>query len=395
MIRNRFTLTGLSYASMFFLGIGAAIVGAASRNIGLTPYQIGLLLAVQNVGFMFSVIVVGSLADVFDKAVILALGSLVLSVSFFLFYRWEPFAVNCLFMAFVGVGSGCYEGATDAMLLEIHPTRQSLHVSINHLFVTLGSLMITLYLIFLQMDWARSTNQAAAAVLFIAALYAVSRAGTPRAGGESLTQKLRILRTEPVVFALFFSAMFALGLEMGSVGILTTFLMELRGFDQISSKVGLIVFVSGVAAGRLLLGLASRRGRLLTIMLVIYASAVLFFSLLFFLPLGTVPVHFLLFLSGLAVSSLLPLTISMGGMLFSGMAGTALGVIKLAIPIGGIVIPLLLSLLSRVFSFRMSLILFPALACAGLAVLLASRSRLVSAERPAERPSGETDSEPR
>ena len=217
MIRNRFTLTGLSYAYMFFLGIGATIVGAASRNIGLSPFQIGLLLAVQNVGFMFSVIVVGSLSDVFDKAIILALGSLVLGVSFFLFYRWQPFALNCLFMAFVGVGIGCYEGATDAMLLEIHSTRQSLHVSINHLFVTLGSLMITLYLIFLQMSWARSTNQAAAAVLLLAALYAVSRAGTPRGSGETLARKLRVLRTEPAVIALFFSTMFAVGLEMGSV----------------------------------------------------------------------------------------------------------------------------------------------------------------------------------
>ena len=129
MIRNRFTLTGLSYASMFFLGIGATIVGAASRNIGLTPYQIGLLLAVQNVGFMFSVIVVGGLSDVFDKAIILAFGSLVLSASFFLFYRWEPFVLNCLFMGLIGVGIGCYEGATDAMLLEIHSTRQSLHMA--------------------------------------------------------------------------------------------------------------------------------------------------------------------------------------------------------------------------------------------------------------------------
>ena len=169
--------------------------------------------------------------------------------------------------------------------------------------------------------------------------------------------------------------------------------MELRGFDQVASKVGLIVFVSGVAAGRLLLGLASRRGRLLKIMLVIYASAVLFFSLLFFVALGDVPVHILLFLSGLAVSSLLPLTISLGGMLFSGMAGTALGVIKLAIPIGGIVIPLLVSLLSRVFSFRMSLILFPALACAGLAVLLATRGRIASGER-SEQPPVQGASEP-
>ena len=58
MIRNRKILTMSSFAAMFFLGVGSAIIGAASRNIGLSPDQIGLLLAIQNVGFILSVITV-------------------------------------------------------------------------------------------------------------------------------------------------------------------------------------------------------------------------------------------------------------------------------------------------------------------------------------------------
>jgi len=57
-----------SFTAMFFLGVGSAIIGAASRNIGLSPYQIGLLLATQNIGFILSVITVGTLADSTDKA---------------------------------------------------------------------------------------------------------------------------------------------------------------------------------------------------------------------------------------------------------------------------------------------------------------------------------------
>jgi MFS family permease len=68
MIRHRGVLTGSSYLSMFFLGVGTAVIGAASGSIGHTPYQTGLLISVQNVGFIVSVLASGSLADSSDKA---------------------------------------------------------------------------------------------------------------------------------------------------------------------------------------------------------------------------------------------------------------------------------------------------------------------------------------
>ena len=141
---------------MFFLGIGAGVIGAASRNIGLTPYQIGLLIAAQNVGFLLSVLVAGALADSYPKTRLLFFGSAILAAAFFLFYRWEPFSLNLVLMLFVGVGIGSYEGVTDALLLELHPRRGSLYININHLFVTAGALAIAVYLLFLQMNWRSS-----------------------------------------------------------------------------------------------------------------------------------------------------------------------------------------------------------------------------------------------
>jgi hypothetical protein len=45
MIRNIKAITASCYVAMFFLGVSASLVGAAARNIGLSPYQIGLLIA--------------------------------------------------------------------------------------------------------------------------------------------------------------------------------------------------------------------------------------------------------------------------------------------------------------------------------------------------------------
>ena len=68
MIRNKGVLTGSSYASMFFLGVGTVIIGAAAGSIGLSPYQTGLLVSAQNVGFICAVLIAGALADSTDKA---------------------------------------------------------------------------------------------------------------------------------------------------------------------------------------------------------------------------------------------------------------------------------------------------------------------------------------
>jgi len=58
-----------------------------------------------------------------------------------------------MIMFMIGAGIGTYEGVTDAMLNNIHPERESMHINIDHFFVAFGSIVITVYLIFLQMNW--------------------------------------------------------------------------------------------------------------------------------------------------------------------------------------------------------------------------------------------------
>ena len=67
MIRNIRAITYSCYLSMFFLGVAGALIGSAAKNIGLSPYQIGLLIAAQNAGFIVSVMISGALADTRSK----------------------------------------------------------------------------------------------------------------------------------------------------------------------------------------------------------------------------------------------------------------------------------------------------------------------------------------
>ncbi|RMF24003.1 MAG: hypothetical protein D6760_04290, partial [Deltaproteobacteria bacterium] len=67
MIRSPKVATTASFASMLMLGVSAALIGAAARSIDLSPYEIGLFIAAQNVGFTASVLVSGALADTHSK----------------------------------------------------------------------------------------------------------------------------------------------------------------------------------------------------------------------------------------------------------------------------------------------------------------------------------------
>jgi len=381
MIKNVKAITAASYMSMFFLGVSAAVVGAAAQNIGLSPYQIGLLIAAQNVGFTVSVLISGALADQYEKTKILLAGSLILAVAYFTFFLYDLFWLNLGIMFFIGVGIGTYEGATDALLIELHARRKSLHINVNHFFVTFGAITIALYLTFIQVHWRNSMIQSGLVVLVLAAIFGLSKLPPTRVQvSESYLGRLKILTRERLVVVLFVAITLAVGVEGGSMGIMSTFLTELRGFTEFAGNIGLIVFLVGMAAGRLLVGFFSKDKQVIPYTLALFGGSFLIFTALFLVDFG--PLTYLaVFLAGLAMSALVPLLITLAGLLYPEMAGTVLGAIKVAIPFGGIVLPFLMSILSRQASLLAALLLFPLAFLLGFLILFVTIRKVKPVER--------------
>ncbi len=356
---------------MFFIGVASTIIGAAARNIGLEPYQIGLFMTVQSMGFMLSVIVSGALADTHDKTNILFAGSSILAVAFIIFYLSKAFSINLLIMFFIGIGTGTYEGVTDAMLIDIHDRRESLFINVNHFFVTLGSLLITLYLIFLQMNWRRSSTQSGIVVALLAIFFLLARLEGGKRVSEGLRQRLGFLMRERAVGILFTITIFAVGIELGTLGIVTTYLMEFRGFSQITSKIALAIFLSGVASGRLLIGFFSKKRQIPFFIMLLFCSACILLAVFYFTDPGNYT-YVIIYFTGMTFSALLPLIITLAGLMYKEYSGTVLGIIKFAIPIGGSLIPFTFSMLSKYASFKTALSLFPVVAAAGFLTLALS-----------------------
>ncbi|MCJ7536664.1 MAG: MFS transporter [Anaerolineales bacterium] len=358
MVKNTSIITSSSYISMLLLGVAATLIGAAARNIGLSPYEISLMIMIQNLGFMVSVMISGALADTYSKPKILMIGSLILSASFLTFYSTAAFNLNLVIMFMIGAGIGTYEGVTDAMLIDIHPQKESLHININHFFVTFGSILITVYLIFLQMNWRNAVVQSGIIVFGLAILFALIKLSTRIKTTEPYLERMRILTRDKVVVVFFIATALVVGIEAGTIGILTTYLMDMRAFTQVTSKIGLVIFLLGMALGRVIIGIFAPQDKINQILLALFGASVIIYSTLFFFDLKFLT-YGVIFLAGLSISALLPLMLAKAGLIYSEMAGTVLGSIKVAIPIGGILIPFAMSNLVKYWSFNLSLIVFP------------------------------------
>ncbi|MFW6291900.1 MAG: MFS transporter [Spirochaetota bacterium] len=352
--------TGSSFLSMFFLGVGVAIVGATARAVGLSPSEIGYLIAAQNVGFGIAVVAGGALSDLYRKPVILTTGLIMLAISFAFLYRSDSLAVNLAVMLLMGAGMGAAEAVTDALLLEMHSRNESGLVTMNHFFVSIGSVVITLYLMALELDWSASLGQVAIALGLLALLVAFLRPPGHVGNASSGGQIFRELTADWGIVLLFLSGVGAIGLGVGSAGVITTFTTELRSVDASHAQVILAVFLVGLAAGRILVGLLGK-GRSPGRMAVIAATGALLFSVAFYLiPLPTAVLLPLAAALGLTVAPLLPLTIATAGLRYRHVAGSAMGLVKLSIPVGGIVIPGLIGIMSDVVTFAAALYLIPA-----------------------------------
>jgi fucose permease len=288
----------------------------------------------------------------------------VLAFSLFIFFSTSLFWLNLLIIFFLGAGIGVYEGVTDAMLLDLHSDRASFHININHFFVTFGSILIAIYLIFLQDAWRTASIQAGVLVLALAGFFFLARMQSHSRAAGSYLDALRLLGRERVVIILFVATILVVGLEAGTAGLLTTYLMDLRGFTQVTSKVGLTVFLVGIAVGRLVIGSITRREQITRMLVILFGLATLAFALLFYVELGSLS-YLAIFLCGAAISAILPLMIALAGLLYPAIAGTVVGTIKIAIPLGGILIPALISVMAGAASLQAALLVLPLCALAG------------------------------
>lgn len=373
MIRNPTVITGSTYLSMLTVGISIALVGAAARDIGLTPEQIGLLLAAQHGGFAVSVAIAGSLADVSPKPRIMVAGSGLLALGFAFLFVADALIVNMMLMALVGLGVGLYEGVTDALLIGLHQEKRARYISLNHFAVTVGALAIAVYLTVAGLHWRMSLVVSALLVVVVGIVFVFTRLPAGGGGGTGsspldLWHRIARLPRRGELAVLFVIVMLSVGMEICTLGELTTFLTEERGFGDTEAKLALLLFLTGIAGGRLGLGLLTNSRTAARQLMVLYALSAVTLTALFGFELGR-GAYIVAFLAGAALSNQFPLALTLTGRSYPDSPGAALGLVKVALPVGGAVVPLSVAVLTGLTSFQTSLLIVPGVGLIGLALM--------------------------
>jgi MFS family permease len=145
--------------------------------------------------------------------------------------------------------------------------------------------------------------------------------------------------------------------------------VELRGFSQFGSKLALVIFLAGVAAGRLVIGRFAETARIPRMVLTLFGLCAAAFAVFFGLNLGPLT-YVVAFLAGLTMSAMLPLILAYAGARYREMAGTVMGAIKVAFPIGGVITPFFMSILASVLSLQVAVMILPLSMALGFVMML-------------------------
>jgi fucose permease len=129
-----------------------------------------------------------------------------------------------------------------------------------------------------------------------------------------------------------------------------------------------------MALGRLVIGTWTRVDQVPRTVTVLFGSAAALLVVLFFVPLGVLT-YGVVFLAGFAMSAVLPLMLSYAGSRYREMSGTVMGTLKVAIPIGGALLPFVMSVMTGVSSFQAALLVYPLAMLAGFLLLLNATRR--------------------
>jgi predicted MFS family arabinose efflux permease len=92
---------------------------------------------------------------------------------------------------------------------------------------------------------------------------------------------MRILTRDKLVVGFFIATALVVRIEGGTIGILTTYLMDLRDFTQVTSKIGLLVFLSGMAIGRIIIGIFAPQEKINQVLVTMSGFSVIIYGALF------------------------------------------------------------------------------------------------------------------
>lgn len=355
-------LQAAAFAGMFLFGIAAALLGATlpllSERLQIGLGRVGTLFLVMNACMLASSLVLGALQDRFGMKPPLVAGPLVVGAALLVVAVAQSYSQLLLAVALLGVGGSALNGASNALVADLHedPAAKSAALNLVGLFFGFGALFIPFAIgLLLRTAGLAGILMGGAALCGLVAVANALPAYPPakQAGGLSLAESARLVR-DPLVLLLGFLLFFESGNEFIIGGYTTTLLTSDLGMSVGTASYALAGYWAALMLTRAWLG----RGRapLTGPRLVLSSAALSALAAALLVTASAVPFAVAMLVAlGAALAAIFPAVLGVAGARFPTHSGTVFGLLFTMALAGGMTLPWVTGQLAAAWGLRTAL----------------------------------------
>jgi FHS family glucose/mannose:H+ symporter-like MFS transporter len=369
-----------AFGGMFFFGVVVALLGAVLPLV-TAPLALGLdaagnLFVALNAGILVGSPFFGVVVDRFGYRGALSSGPLLIAAALALVTRADTALDLTAAVALLGLGGSALNGATNALVADLHPEPRVKAAALNRLGVFFGLGAVSLpFLIGTLLDRLGLHTllfSAAALALLTGALSALPRyPAAKQPEGLSLADARDVLR-HPLVAILGALLFFQAGTEMLLSGYLTTFLTTRTEASVRMASLALTLYWVAFIGARVVLGRVLLRVSALALMPLMAAAAAVALVLALVAP-GLPLAAALLVAAGFALAGVTPTTLGVAAAALPARTGTVFGALFSLAVLGAMAIPWIAGQVGALVGVGIVLVL--GAVCLGVVFLLALRAR--------------------
>jgi FHS family glucose/mannose:H+ symporter-like MFS transporter len=363
-----------AWAGIFVFGIVMAVLGAILPSlfdrIQFSKSGAGNLFFFMNLAMLGMSVVFGPIVDRFGYRIFLALCSLLVAVSFFLFAIAPAYSLLVTAALLLGFGGGGLNGGSNALTSDLSPERRSAALNLLGIFFGFGALLIPFLIGTLLSSLGLNVILVIATVLSLGPCAFFLRLRFPaakQAQGFPLRRAAQVIRS-PLLWLCGFLLFFESGNEFTVGGWISTYLNENFRFSSMSASLVLAGYWGAMMAGRLVV--SKKLVRIWNNETLILSSAVL--ALVGTIVVSAAPTGGLasagVVLAGLGFAAIFPTTLAIAGEAFPELTGTAFSVIFMIALAGGMTAPWLAGKVAGSSGLRSALVI-PVVGCAMIILL--------------------------
>jgi predicted MFS family arabinose efflux permease len=374
-VRDR--LTWLAYAMLAYIGFSQSILGPLMpflrTELGLNYTLGGFLPATLAIGLILSGLFGDWLARHRSRRVVFWSGAIGLGASVVLLGLSHSFGLALIAVLGMGFGSSLTQVMIQALLADQHSERRAIALTEANVAASLSTTLTPLVIASLQGTGVGWRTVPVFVILFLTLLaitfYRQSIPDSTAAGTQSVEDRGRL----PFSFWLYWMVLFlVVAVEMSVVVWATDFLDTVAGLSRIDAVLGFSAFPAAMLIGRIAGSRLTRRWSSLTLLLIALLMTLIGFVIFWLSPLATLNILGL-FITGLGIANLYPLTLSVAMGLAADQSNRASARISLGVGTALLTAPLLLGWLADRLSLQNAYSMVIVLMVAACAIVMNNR----------------------